>query len=318
MYKVPILLLVFKIPKNIKKILKILEKIKPYKIYISADGPRQYNIDDRKLCDQTKNLFNKLNWKCLIKRNYLKSNLGCKEAVSKGISWFFKNEKSGIILEDDCIPNLDFFKFCQLNLKRYKDVKKIGCITGNNFQKKIDKKKTYYFSRYPHCWGWATWSRAWKAYDKDISFWPSYKKTDNWKNYFKNNIEQKYWTKIFNNIHDNKIDSWAYPWSLCLWKNKMLTITPSVNLVKNIGFGKEATHTITDYDDQQYETNKLPKKWIHPNEIIPNFRNDELIFRNHIKGINYIWPFRLFYLLKLLLSNPKIFFIKLKKNLFGQ
>lgn len=317
MYKVPILLLVFNRPKNIKKVIQILEKIKPSKIYISADGPRINKLNDKKFCNETKNLFKSLNWKCDVKKNYLKSNFGCREAVSKGISWFFKNEKYGIILEDDCLPNLDFFKYCEINLKKYYNNKKVGCITGNNFQKIMNVRETYYFSKYPHCWGWATWRKSWKVYKKNIDFWPTYKKSLMWLNHFNNDIEQKYWTKIFDKIYARKIDSWAYPWSLCLWKNDMLTITPRVNLVKNIGFGKEATHTVSSLDDQKYQTNKLPKKWLHPKKIVQHINNDNYVFINHLKGINYIWPYRFFYLFGLFCKNPSIFFIKLKNNFFN-
>ena len=95
----------------------------------------------------------------------------------------------------------------------------------------------------------------------------------------------------------------------------MLTITPSMNLVRNIGFGEEATHTVTNYDDQKYKTNNLPKIWIHPKKIVINTKNDEFIFKNHFKGKNYIWPYRFFYLITLFITSPKTFFLKLRNNL---
>ena len=311
MYNIPILLLVFNRPKNIKKIIKVLEKIKPTKIYISSDGPRKNNLYDEILCRKTKDNLLKIRWKCSIKKKYLISNQGCRKAVSNGISWFFKNENHGIILEDDCIPNLDFFKFCSINLKKYENSKKIGTITGNNFQKKTNIKETYYYSKYPHCWGWATWRRSWKIYNKKISFWPYYKNTNKWKNFFSSSIEQRYWTKIFNQIYKRKIDSWAYPWSLCLWKNNLLTITPSMNLVKNIGFGKGATHTTSKQDDQKYKLNKLPKKWQIPKNVHQNTLADEYVFKNHFKGKNYLWPYRFLFLIKILLTDPKKIYYKI-------
>ena len=158
-------------------------------------------------------------------------------------------------MEDDCLPHLDFFKFCKINLSRYKNEKLIGCITGNNFQNKINKKETYYFSKYPHCWGWATWARAWNVYEKNITFWPKYKKTSNWKNKFISKIEQKYWTRIFDKIFFRKIDSWAYPWTLCLWKNKMLTVTPSINLVIRDGGTPIFVDTEKKYRFEHFRSN---------------------------------------------------------------
>ena len=316
MFKTPILLLIFNRPDNLTKIIKILEKIKPSKIYISADGPRFHNSEDSKLCKDSRKLFSKLNWKCKVKKNFLGKNYGCRDAVSKGISWFFRNEKCGIILEDDCLPSKDFFKFCEKNLRKYYKHYRIGCITGNNFQNKVNIRETYYFSRYPHCWGWATWSRAWKKYQKDINFWPNYKNTEDWRNYFDDSIEQRYWTKIFNNTFLKKIDSWAYPWTISLWKNKMLTITPKSNLVKNVGFNHDATHTISSLDDMKYKTKSLVGKWKSPKKIEINIKNDEYVFNYHFKGKNYIWPFRLLYLIKLAVFSPKIFYKKLIKSIY--
>ncbi len=316
MFKLPILLLIFNRPDSIKKVIKVLKKLKPIKVYVSADGPRDGNFLDYNLCRESREEILNIDWECKIAKNYSNFNLGCRDAVSKGITWFFKKEELGIILEDDCIPNLDFFKFCEMNLKKYRNNKKIGCITGNNFLKKSNIKDTYYFSRYPHCWGWATWSRAWEKYKKNITYWPNLRQKKFINKIFFKKIEQKYWTKILNSTYDRKIDSWAYPWSLCLWKNDMLTITPKFNLVKNIGFGKNATHTVSDFDNNRYKSFKLPKKFIHPKQIKINYDNDDYVFNNHFKGKNYLYPHRFIYLLKILFFSPITFYTKFKKVIF--
>jgi len=164
--------------------------------------------------------------------------------VSSGIDWFFEHEEEGIILEDDVLPCPEFFMFCDELLLRYADEDRVWMITGNNFQ---DRQKrgasAYYFSRYTHIWGWATWRRAWKHYDIDISYWKEWNKSDAWLQLLPDKVERNYWEKIFNRMFAKEIDTWDYQWLACAWFHGGLTATPNVNLVSNIGFGEDATHT---------------------------------------------------------------------------
>lgn len=312
--KTPLLILIFNRPKETRQLLIYLQKIKPKKIYVFSDGPRNNNLSDIINNNNCKSLFKKLKWKCSIKKKYLKNNLGCKNAVSKGISWFFKNEKYGIILEDDCMPTLGFFNFCEWGLKKFKDNKNIGSITGNNFLKsKVPIKSSYYFSKYAHCWGWATWSDRWKIYDKNISFWKKWKHSKNFEKMFNLKLEYQYWKKIFDNVFLDKIDSWAYPWNLCLWYNNKVTLTPKCNLVKNIGYGGSATHTFVNSDNLKYQTSNLVYPYKSPQKNNINIKADNYVFFNHIKGLNYLWPYRFFYILNLVLNNPRFVIFKIKK-----
>ena len=314
MMNTPILILIFNRPEETKKLITRLEKFKPRYIYIFSDGPRKNNLSDIELNRRCKLLIQNLNWKTKIKKKYLKNNLGCKNAVSKGISWFFKNEKMGIILEDDCIPTASFFKFCEWGLKKFKNSKEIGTITGNNFLNfKIKINSSYYFSKYAHCWGWATWRDRWKLYDKNISFWKKWKKSNKYNEIFNIKNESLYWNKIFNNVFEGKIDSWAYPWNLCLWYNNKTVLTPKCNLVKNIGFGNSATHTFIKSDNLNYNTAKLSFPYKAPVNDKINIIADNYVFYNHFNGMNYLWPYRLFYILKIILINPSFVSFKLKK-----
>ncbi|MFB2644734.1 glycosyltransferase family 2 protein, partial [Raphidiopsis sp. BLCC-F218] len=150
----------------------------------------------------------------------------------------------GIILEDDCVPHPDFFTFCSSLLEFYRNDERVWVITGDNFQNGQKRGDGYYyFSKYNHCWGWATWHRAWKHYQGDIPFWTEWQDSESWSRVLPNTLERRYWAKIFNTVYSGKIDSWAYPWTACVWYHGGLTLTPNRNLVTNIGFGKDATHT---------------------------------------------------------------------------
>lgn len=283
MSNIPVLLLIYNRPEYTKKSIANLRKIKPKKIYIFCDGPK--NEKDKHLCSKTIDETQKINWKCTIKRKFLKKNLGCKDGVSLGISWFFKKNSKGIILEDDCIPNKSFFQFCEKMFHFYNNSKIVGCITGDNFLlNKFKFKDGYYFSKYANCWGWATWKRSWNLYKKDINFWPNYKKSKSWKNNFLSNYERKYWNLIFDECYKDKLDSWAYSWTLCLWKNKLLTVTPSKNLVKNIGLSTSRKKLFT-LSSPTYKTENLNiKKIKFNNNLKIDQKADSFVFDKHFKG----------------------------------
>ena len=313
---IPILILGYNRPFHIKKLITSLKKIQPKKIYVSLDGSKK-NTKDINKCKLVKDEIERINWNCLIKKNYNLNNLGCKKSVSNGINWFFKNNNFGIILEDDCIPNLTFFNFCKKINEVHRDNEKIFAISGSNFfNKKIEGD--YFYSKYNHCWGWASWRRAWKHYDNSLSFWNKWKNSDNWKTFHKNKIERRYWEKIFNELKKGKIDSWAYTWTCSVWKKNGLTIIPKKNLIKNIGFDINATNSLKE-EQKHLKTYsiKFKKNLKGPKNLEPLEFNDTFVFNNHFQGKYYLWPWIILKVAKLAILNPKIFFLKTFKGLLS-
>jgi hypothetical protein len=317
--QIPILLLVYNRPKHTLALINKLREIKPKSIYINLDGPKE-NKQDFINCQKVKKIISRIDWKCKLKFNYGIGNQGCRKSVSKGINWFFEKEKRGIILEDDCIPNLDFFNFCGSLLKKHKNENKILAISGSNFQKMKIGKYYYYFSKYPHCWGWATWRRAWRLYDANLTFWPKWKKSLHWKLLHKTSHEKRYWENKFEKVYQNKIDSWAYVWTASVWKNKGITAIPNVNLIDNIGFDESATHTFEfkkfQINNSKYQNFNDKSKILHPKSININNKADNYVFNNHFNGIYNFWPWRFFYLIRLFSKSPLTFiysfYIKIK------
>jgi hypothetical protein len=214
--------------------------------------------------------------------NYSDLNLGCKNRVSSGLDWVFSLVEEVIILEDDCLPHPSFFRFCQDLLDYYRDDKRIMAISGDNFQ--LGRNRTeysYYFSRYNHIWGWASWRRAWQYYDVKMKLWQEIH-DGNWLEYILGEGQSvKYWTKIFQSAYDGKIDTWDYPWTFACWIQNGLTILPNVNLVSNIGFGEDATHTI----GSKSRVANLPVKEMnfplkHPLFLLRHVEADDFIQRN--------------------------------------
>ncbi len=279
MFNTPILFIVFNRPKQTQKVLEMLASIQPTMLFITADGPRNNNVNDIKNCTAVREIIKNINWKCEVKYLLRQENWGCKNAVSNAISWFFSNVDQGIILEDDCLPNNSFFHFCEQMLTTYKEDTQIMHIGGTNFQPKdFAISDSYYFSRIVHVWGWATWKRAWDLYNAAIDDYnkPLLKKW--FTNYKFNPSSLLYWHKAFTNVNNNSINTWDYQWTYALWKHNGLSIIPSKNLVANIGFDTNATHTIKGTEEYAqlpvYDLNEM----IHPKSKVVNLTADNYTF----------------------------------------
>jgi hypothetical protein len=242
--KTPVVFLIFNRPDTTEKVFNVIRQAKPQKLFVVADGPRAERANESEKCQATRAIVDRVDWECDVFTNYSEVNLGCKQRVSTGLDWVFRNVEEAIILEDDCIPDPSFFPFCEELLAYYRDDRRIMAISGDNFQ--FGRKRSlysYYFSRYPHCWGWATWRRAWRCYDERMQLW-SKSQQENWLGKILDDPKAvKYWTRIFQATYDGSIDSWAYRWTFACWVQSGLTILPQVNLVSNIGFGASGTHT---------------------------------------------------------------------------
>jgi hypothetical protein len=255
-----------------------LKAVKPSKIFVSADGPRPDRYDDLELCETVRSIvLEHIDWGAEVITHFADTNLGLRERMSSAISWALSQVDQIIILEDDCVPDASFFGFCTELLEKYSDDTRIGSITGDNFQGDgFHCADDYYFSRYPHIWGWATWRRAWDYYDVGMQDWTEIRETD-WLHYlFPEKLEAGYWKCIFDETFSGKINTWDYQWVYACWRNKMLTVTPRYNLVKNIGTGASATNTCAAEDNKHnlaVGTMKFPLR--HPHQIMPRADADK-------------------------------------------
>lgn len=240
-FTTPILLLVFNRPKETRRVLQRLAQIRPSKLYVAADGPRQERPEEAALCDEVRDLINHLNWPCQVTTLYREKNLGCKQGVSQGIDWFFAQESEGIILEDDVLPHPSFFEFCEAMLEKYREDVQVMHISGYTFiEEPSARTRDYLFSRFGTVWGWATWRRAWQCYDVSMQNWETHLKK------IRKAFPRSVWEKrleLYRNLADGKIDTWDYQWTFWRLVHDGLSIVPTQNMVENIGFSDTATHT---------------------------------------------------------------------------
>jgi hypothetical protein len=263
----PVLLLVFNRPESTKAVFKCLRETRPRRLYVAADGPREVVDGEAERCMEARRIAKAVDWECELTTRFQNKNMGLASHVSSAIDWFFGCEPEGIILEDDCIPDPSFFPFCSELLRFYRDVPEVMHISGNNFQ--YGRRRgtaSYYFSRYPHVWGWASWRRAWQHYD--FSAAPP----------------------------EIRASAWAPQWLKSLEVNKGVAITPNVNLVTNIGFGVHATHTKTMERYAMLPARAIDFPLQHPRGITVDSEADILMyyanFRN-IPDLRLMWVYRL-------------------------
>ncbi len=267
----PILFIIFNRPDSTRRVFEAIKKARPTQLFISADGPREDKIGEKEKCEETRKITEAIDWPCEVGRNYSEANKGCKIGVSSAVTWFFENVPAGIILEDDCLPDPSFFPYCQELLERYKDDDKIKMISGDNFQQgNIRGDGSYYFSKLPQIWGWATWKHAWDNFDLEM------------KGLDENNTIPSFWRLHFKHIRDNNIDTWDAQWVYSIMKADGLSITPNANLIENIGFDENATHTNSAPSYAMQKSQPL-RNLVHPSKVTVSQEADEFLMNNVYK-----------------------------------
>ena len=248
--RTPVLFLIFNRPDTTKQVFSAIQKARPSRLYVAGDGPRAEQSNEDEICKITRSIATNVDWDCEVKTLFRDHNLGCRQAVSQAISWFFKNEPEGIILEDDCLPSESFFMFCQELLEQFRDDKKVGAICGF-YSNEIDYKpsSSYFFSRYLRVWGWAGWRRTFEGYDSNIK--SLIEKNNTWKSDIFNHKDvllKKYFQQMFDRVLKNKIDTWDTQLQYLLWQKKQQVIVSSKNLIQNIGWTQGAHAQTKDHN----------------------------------------------------------------------
>ena len=280
----PVALLIYRRPALVRGLMQTLEKARPRRIWILADGPRRdRGTEEAELCRATRKAAEDgVTWECEVRKVYAEENLGLKRGVESGLTALFKMEEEAVVLEEDCYPVPEFFRFCSEMLARYRNEPQVAAISGNCFLPQAARPEgDYFFSRYLHIWGWATWARAWNSYDPQGWAWPDagfqsvFPKAEK--------MECQYWDRIYRRVASGKIQTWDYPWVSHLWSRNWVSITPSQNLVANRGFGPEATNTRDASVDVGIErvVPLLPPFRGPVGKIHADTALDQMVFRNH-------------------------------------
>lgn len=276
----PIAFFLYKRPHLSEKIFEAIASVKPGKLLVVADGPK--NESERELCVKARSVLDRVDWECHVETNFSDSNLGCRNRLSTGLDWVFERCEAAIILEDDTLPHISFFRYCSELLERYREDERIMAISGNNFLfGHLEIPHSYYFSRFTHNWGWASWRRAWKHYDVEMKRWPSLRDTNFIRDLFGFPQAQDFWRRMFEMTFNGEIDTWDFQWTFACWVQGGLSILPNRNLVTNIGFAGTATHTFdTSSPFSNLPCNEMSFPLDHPAAVIANHDADRFTFYN--------------------------------------
>ncbi len=273
----PVALLVFNRPTETERVFAAIREARPSRLLVVADGPRAGRPDDVASCAEVRRIVEQVDWPCEVQHNYSDVNLGCRQRVATGLDWVFEQVEEAIVLEDDCLPDKSFFRFCKELLDYYRDDHRIGMISGDNFQLgRQYNDESYYFSKYFHIWGWATWRDRWTgSYDVYMKQWPAARDKSWLADMLNDKSELAIWKSNFERVYSGRIDTWDYQWVFANWLQGRLSILPAMNLISNIGFNSRATHTKVTLDLADLDCFSVAFPLKHPKDVIRNFMADE-------------------------------------------
>jgi hypothetical protein len=291
----PVLFLVFRRPEPTARVFQAIRAARPARLYIAADGARGDKPGEMELCAAVREIVAAVDWPCEVKTLFRDANLGCKIAVSSAIDWFFASEEQGIILEDDCLPSPSFFAYCDALLHHHKDDERVMSICGSNaINVPAVGAESYFYSRHCRVWGWATWRRAWQHYDVTMGDWPEFRVQRGLQHWSSDEYEfESYWTDILDRTFAGEIDTWDYQWMFACWAHGGLACRPYQNLISNLGFGEDATHTFdSEHPNANAARHDLSLPIVHPGRIFRNLYADQVTQRTQFSKRLERWELR--------------------------
>ena len=288
----PVLLIIFNRPQPTRRVLEAVRRARPARLYVAADGPRPDQPNDAARCAETRALVSEgVDWPCEVKTLFRDENRGCGHGPAEAINWFFEHEAEGIILEDDCLPTPSFFRFCQELLARYRYDTRVMHIGGGNFshearQPALVGAESYHFSGRVHSWAWATWRRAWRHFDFELTLLPELRQRGALNDSYSSWLERAYWLRKFEAVRreTEAAHIWDYQWHFAVAAHGGITIVPALNLVTNIGFGEDATHTLDAQDQLAHPpARELAFPLMHPPVVVRDKHRDRQHFHEHLR-----------------------------------
>lgn len=269
---------IFRRPETTARVFAEIRKARPRKLYVIADGARDGKPEEQQLVQRTRDVVSEIDWPCEVTRVYAEQNLGLRQRIFTGLDHVLSKENSAIILEDDCLPSQSFFKFCSELLEVHEKNENVALVSGFNFAPSKRLQTDYFYSTSTYIWGWATWARTWKEFrtSPQVESWTK-GETDEIKGTFASKIQMKEFLGMMS-IADT-LNTWDI--SLAVWvrQSKRFTIVPRLNLVENIGFGAEATHTKFEAFDVQIPSSDYSAALIHPKVITADFKIERGMWR---------------------------------------
>ncbi len=285
--RAPVAIVAFNRPDLTRRVVERVLEAEPRDVYLLADGPRPGNAGDADRCAAVRVVFDEAAWPAGVHRRYLEQNLGCGPAVASGIDWVFDQVDRAIILEDDCLPDVSFFRFCDELLERYADDTRVMHVSGTNLlaPEALYGGFSYGFAGFAPIWGWATWGRAWRHYDRLMTGWPAFRDAGMVSALRGSRQLHRLYADEWDRAHRGEM-TWDHQWQYTVLSQNGLTASPGRNLVTNLGFREDATQTAVDIpwepvpgEVTAMEAQTMPFPLRHPAIVAPNPRIEKHLER---------------------------------------
>lgn len=272
-----VVLLAFNRPEATRRVMGALRQQRPARLLVAVDGPRREVPEDCAAVAQVREIVDQVDWPCEVSTRFSDTNLGCRYGPESAITWAFEQVDRAVVLEDDCVPTADFFRFSAELLERFADDQRIMGIGGHRWEfPDVAEGPSYFFSRYAATWGWATWADRWRRVDRALSDWPTVR-TSRWlADLLADPWATQYWTGVFDQMMEGR-DAWDYAVQYSLWRSDGLWVRPSVGMIQNIGFGPDATHTLVSGHPAGRAAGAMAFPLHHPTDRTADRRTDAAI-----------------------------------------
>ena len=228
-----IAILVILSSKNIGYTTRVFDKIrevKPTRLYIAHNTTKEAEEEDE--LEVFLEGLEFIDWECDVSTLF-KEYSSSDHLINEAISWFFKAEPRGIVLENVYVPQTDFFGFCSELLDEYENDDRISHISGTNYHQKLTKEKneSYYFSSLTSIEGWAGWRRTVEG--MCVKGYAKFKKADLLNKIPSYTFFKGAWYDIFDKSINNKSGSWQAKLTYSNIVKGRLSIVPRVSLIAN-------------------------------------------------------------------------------------
>lgn len=286
-FDVPILLLIFRKPDTVKKVIDAFRKVRPSRLFISQDAPRLDRPEEIRLCKQVRELvMSSIDWPCEIKTYFREKNGGLRYGYADQMDWFFSHVEEGIIFEDDSVADPSFFPYCRELLERYRDDSRVMVIDGFYIRDRYPELRipeSYRFSRIPMCYGWGTWRRAWKLFDVHMKEFHKLIDTSELHKRFGDEGAYQRWRRVWEDCVERDLQVWDAPWVFTVVSHGGLAVAPGRNPISNIGNGPGATHDYTGNIFMDMPSTPMQFPLVHPSRIEPDEKADAYLYRYYFR-----------------------------------
>lgn len=309
-----VVMIVFNRLDTTQKVFEQVRTAKPSKLYIISDAPRAQRQGEKEKVEAVRQYIEThIDWECEKYFEYAQDNMGCQRRVASGLDFVFQKEEMAIILEDDCVPRQEFFRFCEEMLFRYREDSRVMMVSGGNLVPEYKMQEPYLFSVFCSIWGWATWRRAWEKFDFSMKEYPAFRKKKIIYRLFPESAAQIIEGEM-DRVYDGRMNSWAYRWLLARMINSGLGITPPANLVENIGFGRaDATHTKGESTSYQFDIAAMEFPVPERNTVYRDYVYEKAMAARHYH-VNPVQKMIVHYLPDDMVAKIKKLYYKIKRS----